>query len=71
MRVTRKTARYEYDALSQLTEDAARRLSSVTAPSGTRIDYGYTHGYLTSLAFPGSAIEVTRRKCGMVKALAR
>ncbi len=51
--------------------DAAGRLDEVTMPSGTEIDYGFTHEFLTSVSSGADTIAITRAICGRVEATQR
>ncbi len=51
--------------------DAAGRLDKVAMPSGTAIDYGYTHDFLTSVSSGADTIALTRAICGIVLATQR
>ncbi|MDO8964569.1 MAG: RHS repeat-associated core domain-containing protein, partial [Coriobacteriia bacterium] len=53
------------------TFDTERRPTSVTAPSGSRLEFSYADGFTSGVTFDGGSIEQDRAPCGRLDALTR
>lgn len=51
--------------------DDARRLKSVTSPSGSVVTNSYTHGFLTSVTAGDDSISLIRAICGRLDGTVR